>query len=62
MKKDIKINFLFPPDKEDRKATYEKINKFAKETLFSYINNLNCTYEEKVKIFNHFLLQNKKKQ
>jgi hypothetical protein len=55
MKKDIKINFIFPSSEEDRKKTYDRINKFNKDIFLAYINSINCGYDEKIMIFDYLL-------
>ena len=56
MKKSIKINFILPTDEKNKEILNARINKFNREVWLTYINNLNCNYEEKIKILNIFSL------
>jgi hypothetical protein len=54
LKKDIKVNFIFPSNEKGKKAVYDDIRQFNREVILTYINNLNCDYDDKIRVFNNF--------
>ena len=50
MRKNIKVNFVFPTNEEDKKHVNDKITEFNREVILAYINNLNCDHAEKTRI------------
>ena len=47
MNKNIKTNFVFPPEKD---AAIANIIKFCNDVVISNINNLPCSYADKKRI------------
>ena len=59
MRKHLKFNFIYPQDNEGKKAVQENIKRFCNDVLVTYINNLNCSYADKLYILEKISMAHK---
>ena len=54
MKKNYNFRFIFPPDKEGKEKCRQNIQQFYDDIIITYINNLNCGYQQKMYVLEQF--------
>ena len=62
MRKTIKFNVIYPTDEEGINNVRANIKHFCNDILVTYINNLNCSYADKLYILEKISMSHKGEQ